>query len=153
MSQSHAADASSSGSLIHELGRTLDAANAYLEALMAHEGVTGLVPSHGDILSALFEAEPASMQQLAEACGRDPSTVTALVKKLVSAGYVAVERCPNDGRSRWVTLTDEGRALRPKFERISARLREAQSQGVTPAELAEVQRVLGIIRSTFGKES
>lgn len=138
--------------LVHDLGRTLDAANACLERLMGEEGVTGLVPSHGDILFALFQEEPASMQQLAEACGRDPSTVTALVKKLTAQGYVKVERCPHDGRSRWVTLTDAGRALQPKFQRISARLNEAQSAGVSAAEMEEVQRVLGIIQNSFKEE-
>lgn len=135
--------------LIHELGRTLDAANAYLERLMAEEGIDGLVPSHGDILFELYGNEPASMQQLAAACGRDPSTVTALVKKLAAAGYVSVERCPTDGRSKWVRLTEEGRGLRPAFERISACLRQVQSAGVSSAELAEVKRVLGIMRNDF----
>lgn len=135
--------------LVHELGRTLDAANACLERLMEAEGVHGLVPSHGDILFALYGEEPASMQRLAAACGRDPSTVTALVKKLAAAGYVSVERCPTDGRSKWVRLTDEGRALQPKFQRISAHLRQAQSEGVSSAELAEAKRVLGIMRTNF----
>lgn len=138
--------------LVHQLGRALAEANACLERLMAQEGVTGLVPSHGDILAALFSAEPASMQQLAQACSRDPSTVTALVKKLEREGYVSVEQSPADGRSKQVRLTQRGRALRPKFERISVRLREAQSRGVSAADLETAARVLGTMQGNFKEE-
>ena len=135
--------------LVHHLGRALEVANGCIERLMEQEGVRGLVPSHGAVLSVLFKSEPATMQQLAHACGRDPSTVTALVKKLKAQGYVNIQQSAEDGRRRCVTLTAEGRALAPKFERISARLTEMQSQGLSAAELDEAQRVLGIIEDNF----
>ena len=138
--------------LVSALSRTLRAANACLIDLLAQEGVTGIVPSHGDILMCLVGGEPVPMQQLAQACRRDPSTVTALVKKLVALGYVEVSRCPSDGRSRRVSLTDKGRALKPRFERISQCLLEVQSQGIDVREQEVVMDVLGRVEANFRKE-
>ena len=65
---------------------------------------------------------------------------------------MSVERSPADGRSKQVRLTLRGRALRPKFERISVRLREAQSRGVSAADLETAARVLGIMQGNFKEE-
>ena len=62
------------------------------------------------------------MKVLAEKIGRDKSTVTALVKKLMKAGYVTRKRDPRDGRIVFLCLTPKGRALQPDFETISQRL-------------------------------
>lgn len=139
-------------SLVSALSRTLAAANACLMDLLAQEGITDLVPSHGDILVCLFAHEPVSMQQLAEACGRDPSTVTSLVRKLERLGYVEVTRCPNDGRSRWVSLTAQGRGLEPSFRRVSRRLLEVQSQGIGTDEQRELMEVLGKVEANFRRK-
>lgn len=76
------------GDIVSLMSRTLGAANRYLVELMAREGLAGIVPSHGDILMQLFAHDAMSMAALAEAIGKDPSTVTALVRKLANAGYV-----------------------------------------------------------------
>ena len=101
------------GDIVSLMSRTLGAANRYLVELMAREGLAGIVPSHGDILMQLFAHDAMSMAALAEAIGKDPSTVTALVRKLANAGYVEKAPNPRDRRMCEVRLTDAGRALEP----------------------------------------
>lgn len=118
------------------MSRTLGAANRYLVALMAREGISGIVPSHGDILMQLFAHEAMPMAALAEAIGKDPSTVTALVRKLVDAGYVEKAPSPRDRRVCEVRLTDAGRALAPAMEQVSRALIATLTNGVAPDDLA-----------------
>ena len=81
--------------------------------------------AHGDILNVLYRQGPTSMTDLARRSHRTKATVTVLVKKLESLGYVL--RCANtlDGRSCLVDLTDKGNACRQKFEAISKRMDQA----------------------------
>lgn len=75
-------------SFVSFLSRTLAEANRFIVEQLKQRGLSDLVPSHGDILVHLFAHEPVTMQELAQAINRDPSTVTALVRKLSDAGYV-----------------------------------------------------------------
>ena len=50
------------GSFVNTLSQTLTAANAYLVSLLSQVGLKDLVPSHGDILVALFAQETVTMQ-------------------------------------------------------------------------------------------
>ena len=86
------------GSFVNTLSQTLTAANAYLVSLLSQVGLKDLVPSHGDILVALFAQETVTMQELSEKIHRDPSTITALVKKLVLGGYVQTQKSVTDKR-------------------------------------------------------
>jgi DNA-binding MarR family transcriptional regulator len=67
----------------------------------------------------LFHSEMVSMREIAKRIGRDKSTVTALVKKLIDFGYVQKDQDRNDSRVTLVKLTKSGRALREDFDEIS----------------------------------
>lgn len=137
------------GDVVSLMSRTLGAANRYLVALMAREGIVGIVPSHGDILMQLFAHDAMPMAALAEAIGKDPSTVTALVRKLADAGYV--EKVPNarDRRVCEVCLTDAGRALAPAMERVSAELIATLTNDVAPDDLACTCRTMKAMQANL----
>ena len=118
------------GSFVNTLSQTLTAANAYLVSLLSQAGLKDLVPSHGDILVALFAQETVTMQELSEKIHRDPSTITALVKKLVLGGYVQTQKSITDKRRTEVSLTPKGKRLRSTFETISTTLVSTQMEGV-----------------------
>lgn len=92
--------------------------------LIVHEletrGIYGIVPSHGGILLQLFTGETYTMKELAENIHRTKPTVTVLVDKLVSLGYVTKEKCQEDSRVTWIRLTKQGEELKPHFMEISA---------------------------------
>lgn len=131
------------------LSRTVVAANQYLLKCMQRSGLTGLVPSHGDILVQLFKEDGLSMGEVAQRIDRDPSTVTTLVKKLIASGYVKTERNPKDRRTTVVLLTKEGRALEDLFWEISQQLNEAQNRGIPDEEIETTRRVLEKMQDNF----
>lgn len=137
------------GSFVNTLSQTLTAANTYLVSLLSQAGLKDLVPSHGDILVALFAQETVTMQELSEKIHRDPSTITALVKKLVLGGYVQTQKSVTDKRRTEVSLTPKGKSLRSTFEMISATLVNTQMKGVDAEAFAITCATLNQIRANF----
>ena len=136
------------GSFVNMLSQTLTAANAYLVSLLSQAGLKDLVPSHGDILVALFAQETITMQELSEKI-RDPSTITALVKKLVLGGYVQTQKSVTDKRRTEVSLTPKGKSLRSTFETISTTLVNTQMEGIDADAFAITCATLNQIRANF----
>jgi DNA-binding MarR family transcriptional regulator len=60
------------------------------------------------LLQILVERKRCTMQELAEHLGVAPSTVTAMVKRLLAQGYVERSRDDVDWRSVWVKPTERG---------------------------------------------
>ncbi len=108
--------------IISLISKVRENANSFIIAQMEAWGIKGLVTSHGDILCELFENGKLSMKDLTEKIGRDKSTVTVLVDKLLKHGYVDKARDDEDNRIVFVTLTKKGDELRPMFETISKEL-------------------------------
>src|SRR6266446_6875355 len=66
-------------------------------------------PGQITLLRVLVEHERCMMQQLAEHLAVAPSTVTAMVKRLLAQGYVERSRDDSDWRTVWVKPTEAGR--------------------------------------------
>ena len=60
--------------------------NRFILAEMAEQGIQDLATSHGDIIYALYNNHRMTMAEIAKKIGKDKSTVTALVDKLVRTG-------------------------------------------------------------------
>ena len=116
--------------------------NERILAGLQQHGITGIVPSHGDILHILLTEESCSMSDLARRIGRTRSTVTVLVRKLEQAGYVRQRPDTADGRGRRVVLTAQGRALGPVFETISADLDALIGERLSESEATQLERLL-----------
>lgn len=95
-------------------------------------------------MSDLFRKDKASMKELAEKIGRDKSTVTALVNKLMAAGYVTKEKDPGDNRITYLSLTKKGKSMERDFDEISEKLIATAFQGFSQKERESL--VKGIIR-------
>lgn len=134
---------------VSTLSRTLAAANRFLMTRLRDEGLDSLVPSHGDILMYLFVHEDVTMHELALAIGREPSTVTCLVRKLANAGYVQTAKHDGDRRITYASLTERGRRLRGVFDEISTELVATQMTGVSPADFDVTRDTLETMRRNF----
>lgn len=133
----------------HEVSETRALMSRYLTVELANRGLDKLAPSHGDLLACLLDAEAVRMSDLARAIGRDPSTATALVKKLVALGYAETHKSLTDGRSTEVSLTPAGRALKDDFVEVSKRLRGTWQTGITTEDLKVATRVLSTMRANL----
>jgi DNA-binding MarR family transcriptional regulator len=76
-------------------------------------------PGQLTLLSILVECERCMMQELAEQLVVTPSTVTAMIKRLLALGYV--ERCRDDAdwRTVWVVPTERGRQVVDTYNRAA----------------------------------
>lgn len=123
--------------------------NKFIIAEMNNRDMKGLVTSHGDILSALFKYEVLTMKDISEKIQRDKSTVTTLVDKLVSFGYVTKEKDLKDGRTILVSLTDKGKEIKTDFEEISKELLSVVYNGIEEEEREQLVRTLRKIKDNF----
>ena len=74
----------------------------------------GLTYTQYITMMVLWEREHVTVKELGEALYLDSGTLTPLLKKLESKGYIERHRCEDDERSLMVSLTEEGRQLREK---------------------------------------
>jgi DNA-binding MarR family transcriptional regulator len=70
------------------------------------------------VMLALWQYAPLSVRRLSELLQLDPGTLSPLLKRLESIGYLRRERDRADERSLAITLTPEGRELRRRAEQI-----------------------------------
>ncbi len=127
---------------IYLISRIREKANRLITRELAARGLSGIVPTHGDILVSLFLQPRLPMKRLAELIDRDKSTVTALVDKLVRLGYVEKEPDHSDSRVTLVCLTPRGKALIPDFLEISKQLQERVYRNLSRKERATLIELL-----------
>ena len=92
-------------------------------------------------IAELSQVEWMNMSDLSEAVGVDNAYATRSVEKLSALGYVNKVRDEQDRRAWRISLTASGRQI---AERVNETLREwveIISAGVTPEEIASVNRV------------
>ena len=70
------------------------------------------------VMLALWEGEPLRVSELAERLSLEPATLSPVLKRLESSGFVVRDRDPRDDRALAVSLTPAGRRLRRKAEKI-----------------------------------
>jgi MarR family transcriptional regulator, organic hydroperoxide resistance regulator len=105
--------------IVSLISKIRNKANRIIVGELRRRNIKGLSPSHGNILFFLFQSECSTMMELARKIDRDKSTITALVRKLVTMGYVETAKSESDSRVTFVRLTEKGRRLKPDFEEIS----------------------------------
>ena len=92
------------------------------------------------VMLALWQRAPLSVKDLSRLLQLDPGTLSPLLKRLESAGYVRRERHARDERQLSVTLTDSGKALRADAERIPPAVVERLDM-----DLRELQQLHGML--------
>lgn len=135
--------------VISLISKIREKVNRFIVSEMSKHGVEDIVTSHGDIIYALFEKQSLTMAEIAEKIGRDKSTVTALVDKLVRLGYIKKEKSIEDTRVVNVTLTLKGNELKPVFEAISKEVLEVFYLNISEKEKEELIRILNKIYNNY----
>lgn len=135
--------------VISLISKIREKVNRFIVSEMLKHGIDGIVTSHGDIIYALLKAHRLTMAEIAEKIGKDKSTVTALVDKLVRLGYVTKERDTEDTRVVFVALTQKGNELKPMFEEISNDILDVLYLGISENEKEELIRILNKIYNNF----
>ena len=75
--------------IIYFISRTKANMIKFIENKLKENDLTELIPTHGNILTALYESDKKlTMKEIAQKIGKDKSTVTPLVNKLIRLGYI-----------------------------------------------------------------
>jgi MarR family transcriptional regulator, organic hydroperoxide resistance regulator len=92
------------------------------------------------VMLALWQHGALSVKALSGLLQLDPGTLSPLLKRLESAGLLRRERDTSDQRNLALALTDTGRALRARAEKIPAGI--VERLGMPLEELVELQGAL-----------
>lgn len=112
------------------------------KSLLAPLGLT--YPQYLALL-VLWERDGLTVGELGERLYLDSGTLTPLLKRMETAGWIRRERAAEDERRVIVSLTPDGRALRQKARRIPLQLADATR--CDASELASLVQRLQELRS------
>ena len=102
------------------------------------------------VMMYFWEMGGGSATDISRALLLDPSTLTPILRKLESKGYIARTRDPQDERSLKIELTDAGRALQDSALSVPARM--ADCLGLSREEAVQLGSLLGKIMINIEKE-
>lgn len=107
------------------------------------------------VMLALWQHGPLSVKRLSELLQLDPGTLSPLVKRLETSGFVRRDRDPRDERSLAIALTDRGRELRAQAERIPTGIADRLDMDLDElmALHGALTRVIGASRRALGDAS
>jgi DNA-binding MarR family transcriptional regulator len=98
---------------------------------------------------ALWEEDGQTVKSLSDKLFLEPSTVTPMLKRLETMGYLTRARDARDERNVRISLTEAGRALREKglgFGKITV-----EASGLSPDEFAVLQKAIARLRDNLVK--
>jgi len=113
---------------ISRVSQIRDLANQVIIKELELRGHMGLVPSHGNILSALLFHGEMTKTEVSKIIKKERSTVTTLLKKLENLGYIVSRVNEEDARSTIVSLSEKGILMKDDFIEISEKLYDIQYQ-------------------------
>jgi DNA-binding MarR family transcriptional regulator len=101
------------------------------------------------VLSALWQADGQTVGAIAERLSLESSTITPLVKRLETGGFLKRQRNPDDERQVIVTLTDKGEALHQESKCLTETLLERS--GLPVGDIVRLNREISALRDTLEK--
>ena len=139
--------------------RAIEETSGYLLAKVcrAHRGNVGALLSgvglhvgQEMVLLELWKEDGLKGGELADRLGVEPPTVTRMIRRMESCGFLERRPDPADARSFRVHLTDKGRALEEPVARIWREVEEKTLRGISPEEMLVLRRLLARIRENLG---
>jgi DNA-binding MarR family transcriptional regulator len=93
---------------------------------------------------ALWESSPLTVREIGRLLSLEPATLSPLLKRLESAGFVSRQRHPEDDRALAITLTDRGRRLREQALAVPPQVIATLGMGIEELEAlhASLARVI-----------
>lgn len=92
------------------------------------------------VMLVLWQEDALTLKALAERLDLDSPTLTPLLKRLESNGYITRGRSRSDERALEIRLTEAGRALRDQVRPVQAGV--AQQSGLPPDGMARMRSEL-----------
>lgn len=124
--------------------------NDHIKQKLKDVGNTELVPSHGSILSSLYQNDGRmQIKDLYDTLLKQKSTVTEMIKRLEKLGYLTKEECSDDKRVTFIVATQKTWDFKDDFDLISASLLDKVFINFTAEEEIDLVRLLKKAISNF----
>jgi len=136
--------------IVYFISKTKEKMIKFIEQKLKENDLNDIVPSHGNILTALYESNgKLTMKEIAKKIGKDKSTVTSLVEKLITLEYIRKEKCTQDKRVTHITLTNKGREIENVFNLISSEVKSTAYKNFTEEEKEIFLELLKKLNTNF----
>jgi MarR family transcriptional regulator, organic hydroperoxide resistance regulator len=112
----------------------------------------GLTTVQADALGRLLGKDGLSLNELAERMGTDAPTLSGVVECLVTAGYAQRREDLQDRRRTRLFATEKARQIQGVLEQAETRREALLTQGLSPAEVAQLKVLLRRVREAAGSE-
>ena len=109
----------------------------------------GLTYTQYVAIVALWEEDNQTVSGLGEKLFLESNTLTPILKKLESMGYLRRQRNVADERQVFVSLTDAGRRLREKGLNMNL----VKESGLSPGDFAKMQKGIVTLRNNLIKSA
>jgi DNA-binding MarR family transcriptional regulator len=106
----------------------------FLERELADRNISGVAPSHGDVLFALDQNECQTVQDVAKYTNKDKSTISSVLNRLETNGYIRKDKDTTDARITNLTLTPKAKKLKPVLFEISGKMNARIFESLSTAE-------------------
>jgi MarR family transcriptional regulator, organic hydroperoxide resistance regulator len=103
------------------------------------------------VLAALYDEDNQTVGNLGDKLFLDSSTLTPLLKRMETAGYLSRQRDPGDERRVRIRLTQRGRNAREKSIDFLDEL--VKATGLTPARYRQLREELVSVRENLSRYS
>lgn len=137
--------------IISTISKIHNGANKLIIEELKKNDLSGLAPSHGDILIKLYNFEDGvTMREISEGINKDKSTITALVNKLEKLELVEKLKSNTDSRSTIIRLTKKGLDTKPVvLGKVSSKLLEQTYKGFSKEEKENLCLLLEKMKDNF----
>ncbi len=139
--------------IIYFISKTKKKMSEFIERKLKEKNLNDLVPSYGNILTVLYDnGRRLSMKEIGVLLGKDKSTITALINKLIKLDYVMKEKSKVDKRVTYIVLTKKAMEIEDKFNEISKSVNQTAYKDFTDEEKEIFLRLLKKLNTNFSEE-
>ncbi|MCT4585367.1 MAG: MarR family transcriptional regulator [Peptostreptococcaceae bacterium] len=139
--------------IIYFISKTKKKMSEFIERKLKEKNLNDLVPSYGNILTVLYDnGGRLSMKEIGVLLGKDKSTITALINKLIKLDYVMKEKSKVDKRVTYIVLTKKAMEIEDKFNEISKSVNQTAYKDFTDEEKEIFLRLLKKLNTNFSEE-
>lgn len=139
--------------IVYFISKTKKKMTEFIQKELKEKELDDLVPSYGNILTVLYDNDgKLSMKEIGQLIGKDKSTITALVNKLLKLGYVEKERSQEDRRVTYIILTEKGKDVEGKFNDISKKVYLTAYKNFSKEERDILLKLLKKMNNNFNLE-
>ncbi len=122
--------------------RLAQAAKAQRARAGVHLSQLGLFPGQEVVLKSLATNDGQTMGELAAGLAVQPPTVTKMVTRLATYGFVVRQTSEKDGRLARVFLTEPGRALVAEVDKVWKRLEKEALDDIDDKDRKRLRKLL-----------